>query len=94
MVDTRWSDSRIWSSGVLPNDLAIGTLVPVDKAQAYYWYSIAAKPARSDVTIFNTVQVRFFAQQRAQALADSLSPAQRSAVGRQVAAWVPTSSTV
>lgn len=71
---------------------ATGTLVPVDKARAYYWYSIAAKPTRSDVTIFNIVQVRFLAQQRAQALADALSPAQRSAVGREVAAWVPTSS--
>ena len=71
---------------------ATGTLVPVDKAQAYYWYLIAAKPARSDVTIFNINQVRFFANERAQAMADSLTPAQQASVSRQVSAWIPTAS--
>lgn len=71
---------------------AVGSLVPVDKAKAYYWYSIAAKPVRSDVTIFNIDQVRFFARNRALALAASLTPAERASVGRRVAAWAPARS--
>lgn len=71
---------------------AVGALVPVDKSEAYYWYSIAAKPVRSDVTIFNIRAVRFFARDRAQLLAASLTPAQRAAVGRRVSAWMPIQS--
>lgn len=71
---------------------AVGWLVPVDKVKAYYWYSVAAKPVHSDVTIFNIEQVRFFARARAQTLSDSLTPAQQASVSRQVAAWVPTAS--
>lgn len=71
---------------------AIGNLVPVDKGQAYYWYSVAAKPVRSDVTIFNIEQVRRFARRRAAVIAGSLTPAQRAAVDRRVAAWVPLAS--
>jgi hypothetical protein len=71
---------------------AVGSFLPVDKPKAYYWYSIAAKPVRSDVTIFNIVQVRFYAYTRAQALASSLTPAEKAAVDRQVAAWAPIPS--
>jgi hypothetical protein len=71
---------------------AAGAVVPVDKAQAYYWYLIAAKPVRSDVTIFNIKQVRGFARKRALTLADSLKPAEQASVARQAAAWVPKSS--
>ena len=71
---------------------AVGALVPADKAQAYYWYALAAKPVRSDVTIFNIHQVRWYAYQRAQALAPSLTSAEVAAVRRQVAAWHPMSS--
>ena len=69
---------------------AVGVIVPVDKAQAYYWYSLAAKPVRSDVTIFNIKQVRSFARKRARTLADSLSPAEQASIAGRVAAWVPT----
>ncbi len=71
---------------------ATGTLVRLDKARAYYWYLVAAKPARSDVTILNIQQVRFFASTRAQAMADSLTPAQQASVSQQVSAWEPISS--
>jgi hypothetical protein len=71
---------------------AVGSVLPVDKAKAYYWYSLAAKPVHSDVTIFNIVQVRFFARMRAQALAPSLTPAEREDADERVAAWTPTSS--
>jgi hypothetical protein len=71
---------------------AVGALVPADKVQAYYWYSIAAKPMHSDVTIFNIRQVRWYAHQRAQALAPSLTSAECASVRRQVAAWLPTPS--
>jgi hypothetical protein len=71
---------------------AVGALLPVDKAKAYYWYSVAAKPTRSDVTIFNIYQVRAYANIRAQALAASLTPAERAAVDQQVAAWTTVSS--
>ncbi|MDA8349678.1 MAG: hypothetical protein M0038_12900 [Pseudomonadota bacterium] len=46
-------------------------------------------PVRSDVTIFNIRQVRERTRSRALALADSLTPAQRVAVERRVAAWRP-----
>lgn len=69
-----------------------GALVPVDKAQAYYWYLIAAKPVRSDVTIFDIKQVRWFASKRARALAPSLTAAERASVHRRVATWIPMAS--
>lgn len=71
---------------------AVGALLPVDKAKAYYWYSVAAKPMHSDVTIFNIAQVRAYASIRAQALAPSLTPAERAAMDRRVAAWTTISS--
>ncbi|MHB1869446.1 MAG: tetratricopeptide repeat protein [Steroidobacteraceae bacterium] len=71
---------------------AVGALVPADKVQAYYWYSIAAMPVHSDVTIFDIRQVRWYALQRAQALAPSLTSAECGSVRRQVAAWLPTPS--
>lgn len=71
---------------------AVGNLVPVDKTKAYYWYSLAARPVRSDVTIFNIDEVRIFARERADALADSLTRAERASVSRRVAAWVPLDS--
>lgn len=71
---------------------AVGALVPVDQARAYFWYSVAAKPVRSSVTIFNIVQVRFFARRRAQALALSLTFPERVSIDRRVAAWMPLAS--
>lgn len=71
---------------------AVGGLVPVDKRRAYFWYSVAAKPVRSDVTIFNIWSVRMRARSRASVLAESLTPAQRAAVERRVAAWRPIPS--
>jgi hypothetical protein len=71
---------------------AVGALLPVDKAKAYYWYSVAAKPAHSDLTIFNIDQVRIVAHSRAQTLAASLTPAERTSVDQQVAAWTTISS--
>jgi Sel1 repeat len=69
-----------------------GVLVPLDKAKGYYWYSVASRPARSDVTILNVQQVRYYAHTRALALAESLTPAQRAAVDQQVEAWTTTPS--
>lgn len=71
---------------------AFGALLPVDKAKAYYWYSVAAKPTQSNVTIFNITQVRFYALRAAQALAPSLTPAERAAADQGVAAWTTTAS--
>ena len=71
---------------------AVGAVLPADKAKAYYWYSVAAKPTRSDVTIFNIRQVRRYADKIAQALAASLTTAERVSVDHQVAAWTATSS--
>ncbi|MGH8201945.1 MAG: tetratricopeptide repeat protein [Steroidobacteraceae bacterium] len=71
---------------------AVGAIVPVDKAKAYYWHRVAAKPVQSDVTIFNIMQVRFFAGMRARTLAASLTPAERESVRHEVADWVPTAS--
>ena len=56
---------------------SVGSLVPVDNRRAYFWYSVAAKPVRSDVTIFDISQVRMLARAKALALAGSLSSAQR-----------------
>lgn len=71
---------------------AVGAIVPVDKAKAYYWYCVAAKPVESDVTIFNIAQVHSFARRRAQTLGASLTPAEREAVSGHVAEWAPTAS--
>ena len=71
---------------------AVGALLPVDKSKAYYRYSVAAKPAHSDVTIFNIGRVRIYARTRAEALASSLTPGERASVDQQVAAWTTVSS--
>jgi hypothetical protein len=71
---------------------ATGVLVPLDKTKAYYWYSVAAKPTPSDVTIINIKQVRRFARTTAGALADSLTRAERASADQQVAAWATVPS--
>jgi len=71
---------------------AVGALLPVDKPKAYYWYSVAARPMHSDVTIFNIEQVHAYARVRAQALAPSLTAAERASIDQQVAAWTTISS--
>jgi len=71
---------------------ANGNLVPLDDAEAYYWYSIAAKPVTPDVHIYNIDQVRDLAQQHARAVAPTLTDAQRAAIDQRVLIWAPTPS--
>jgi len=71
---------------------ANGNLVPLDEAEAYYWYSIAAKPVTSDVHIYNIAHVRDLAHEHARAVAPTLTDVQRAAIDRRVLTWAPTPS--
>lgn len=77
---------------LLGNLYAAGRAVPLDDAQAYYWYSVAAKPVLSDVNITNIDEVRAIARRRVSVVAAALTPVERSAVDRQIAAWQPMPS--
>ncbi len=69
-----------------------GDIVRVDDARAYFWFAVAAKPVRSDVTIYNIAQVRAIAEKDLSRVSAGLTPAQRESIMQRVAAWQPKPS--
>ena len=67
----------------------MGNVISTNDARAYFWFSVAAKPVHSSVTILNIDQVRAYATGQLAHLSPALTPTQRAAIDRQVVAWEP-----